>query len=204
MKKKLVSPLLSLPVLPLVEEIDYDSLWKFLIESFGFQFLRRFLPDLYAEVDLSYPIEYLEQEFSTKFRPRKKGRKITDKLLKVRLLSGENRIVLTHVEVHATGESTFGKKMYLYNSLIYLRYDLDVTALAIFTTERFPINHNRYSRECFGTKLSLEFNSFIISNQDVRKLSKSDDHFDLAISLFVYHSDTKQFGKTFVLQEKTA
>jgi hypothetical protein len=189
MKKKAVSslPLLPLsPMPPLAEEIDYDSLWKFLIEAFGFQFLRRFLPDLYAEVDLSHPIEYMDQEFSSKLRPRKKGRKITDKLLKVRLLSGEERFVLAHIEVHATGESTFGKKMYLYNSMIFLRYELDVTALAIFTTERYPSNHNRYVRECFGTKVSLEFNSFIISKQDVRKLSKSYDLFDLAILACLY------------------
>jgi hypothetical protein len=184
-QKKTPSP--KPPPLPnAVENIDYDSLWKYLIEAFGFQFLNRFLPEMYPHIDLSYPIEYLDQEFPSKLRPRKKGRKLTDKLMKVRMLSGESRFVLTHVEVHATGESTFAKKMYLYNSLIYLEHEIDITAIAIFTTERYPIQHNLYTRDCYGTEVRLKFNSFIISKQDERKLLKSDDLFDLAILACLY------------------
>ncbi len=190
MKKKILSILPKSPLFltppPTTQEVDYDSLWKFLIEAFGFQFIRRFLPDMYPDVDLSHPIEYLDQEFPSKIRPKKKGRKITDKLMKVRLLSGEDRFILAHVEVHATGESTFAKKMYLYNSLIYLQYDTDITSLAIFTTERYPTNHNLYTRDCYGTEVRLKFNSFIISTQDERTLSKSDDLFDLAILACLY------------------
>ena len=169
-----------------VKDIDYDSLWKVMITSFSYQFIRRFLPDMYPYIDLNYPIEYLEQEFPSSLRPKKKGRKITDKLLKVRLKSGEEHYVLTHIEVQATGESTYSKKMYLYNSVIYLQRDMDITALVIYTTEHYPTNHNHYKRECFGTEVSFKFNSFLISKQDERKLLKSNDLFDLAILACLY------------------
>ena len=186
-----------------VDAADYDSHFKELMTHFSFQFIKRFLPDMYPYIDLDVPIELLEQEFPSSLRPKKKGRKITDKLMKVRMRSGEDHIILTHVEVHSTGESTFAKKMYLYNSVIYLQRNTDITALAIFTTEHYPTEHNSYVRDCFGTKVVYTFNSFIISKQDEKKLLKSDDLFDLAILACLYIIRTRRHGKTFDLQEET-
>ena len=175
-----------------VDAADYDSHFKELMTHFSFQFIKRFLPDMYPYIDLDVPIELLEQEFPSSLRPKKKGRKITDKLMKVRMRSGEDHIILTHVEVHSTGESTFSKKMYLYNSVIYLQRNTDITALAIFTTEHYPTEHNSYVRDCFGTKVVYTFNSFIISKQDEKKLLKSDDLFDLAILACLYIIRTRE------------
>ena len=43
-------------------KIDFDGNWKEIITEFFEQFVAFFMPDLYAEVNFSRPVEFLEQE----------------------------------------------------------------------------------------------------------------------------------------------
>jgi hypothetical protein len=92
--------------------IDFDSNWKFLIIKYFYQFIDFFLPDLYADLDTSRPPVFLDNELQTIWRSMKTGMKMTDKLVRVWLKNGEERLVLVHIEIQARFETLFSKRMF--------------------------------------------------------------------------------------------
>ena len=65
--------------------VHYDELWKNIIEKLFPHFLAYFMPELYADVDLAQGYEFLDKELQKIKLKGKKGKKLTDKLVKVRL-----------------------------------------------------------------------------------------------------------------------
>jgi hypothetical protein len=74
---------------------DQDNAWKNYIEKDIFECIAATHPMLYALIDKSVPPEFLEQEMSNIMRGKYKiqgKEKKTDKLVKLRLLTGEDCI----------------------------------------------------------------------------------------------------------------
>ena len=69
--------------------IHYDELWKNIIEKLFPHFLAFFMPKLYVDVDLSKGYEFLDTELQEIKLKGRKGKNITDKLVKVRKRSQE-------------------------------------------------------------------------------------------------------------------
>ncbi len=86
-----------------IEEVfDQDYAWKKFISNNFFDCLARINPKLHAAVDKSVPPEFLEQEFHNDLRGKYKvtdKEKRGDKLVKLRLLSGEDHFVFLHSEI---------------------------------------------------------------------------------------------------------
>ena len=78
--------------------VHYDELWKNIIEKLFPHFLAYFMPELYADVDLAQGYEFLDKELQKIKLKGKKGKKLTDKLVKVRLKDGTEEWLLIHVE----------------------------------------------------------------------------------------------------------
>ena len=73
--------------------LDEDDVFKTFFTQHAFDVIALIKPDLYAAIDVSVPIEYCEQELINFLRGRlrqRDKRKVVDKLLKVRLLTGKD------------------------------------------------------------------------------------------------------------------
>lgn len=185
-------------------QIDYDSNWKEIISEFFEDFVAFFMPDLHKSVDFSRDVEFLEQELLDIFKTKYKGKRINDKLVKVYLKDGTEKWILIHIEVQGTFETEFAKRMFLYYALIYTKYEIeDITAIAIFTNNKVPKNHNHYTHTLFGTTISYLYNSYKIRDQKEEELLKSKNPFAFAVLANLYVLQTAQkYDERLIQKEK--
>ncbi|MEN9613452.1 MAG: hypothetical protein RLZZ628_4266, partial [Bacteroidota bacterium] len=183
--------------------IDYDGIWKKIISEFFPDFINFFLPNLYTRVDWNIPPEFLEQELELLHKELEINRKITDKLVKVKLVTGEERWILIHLEVQTGYEIDFAARMYLYNALIYAKFKQPIVALAIFTAKDIPEKFDKYEQYYFGTHTVYKYNTYCIVNQKEADLLKIDNIFSLFVLANLYILQTKNaYPKRLELKEK--
>jgi hypothetical protein len=177
--------------------IDFDSNWKFLIVKYHFPFIEFFMPELYADIDTSRAPVFLDSELQTIWRSMKTGLKMTDKLVKVWLKNGEERWILVHIEIQARFETLFSKRMYTMSYRILDKYQVEMTALAVFVDTPIPSQFDTYETKFYGTETRYKYNAYKVIEQTEAKLLESDNLFALVVLANLYTIRTKKEGEEF-------
>ncbi len=176
--------------------IDYDALWKEFITEFLEESVAALNPELHADVDWTVAPQYMEQELFNILKGKhktKNKRKYTDKLVKLKLKSGEDHCILFHCEAQQKPEEHFSHRMFIYRSLVNLRYEIeDITALAIFTGNPPSKDSFEYRRETYGTVISYRFNGYVIAEQNPEVLSASNNPLHIAALAAYYAHHAKK------------
>ena len=138
------------------EMTDFDSPWKTALERYFPQFMALFFPEAHAGIDWSQGYTFLDKELQKVVRDAELGRRLADKLVKVRGRDGHDDRVLVHIEVQGQPESDFAKRMYVYNYRLFDRYDRPVVSLAVLGD---PVGETlgRFGYRRWGCAVSLEF-----------------------------------------------
>ena len=185
---------------------DQDNAWKNYIEKDIFDCIAATHPILYAMIDKLVPPEFLEQEMSNVMRGKYKiqgKEKKTDKLVKLRLLTGEDCIIYVHFEFQDELRDNFPERIYTYRSLIALRYQTQkITTIVIFTGNSPSDKYKIFNDECFGSEIMYKYISYVIADQKIEDLEKSNNPFDLAVLAAKYTLDTEGDAKKRVLFKK--
>jgi hypothetical protein len=177
--------------------IDFDSNWKFLIVKYHFPFIEFFMPELYADIDTSRAPVFLDSELQTIWRSMKTGLKMTDKLVKVWLKNGEERWILVHIEIQARFETLFSKRMYTMSYRILDKYQVEMTALAVFVDTPIPSQFDTYETKFYGTETRYKYNAYKVIEQTEAELLESDNLFALVVLANLYTIKTKKEGEEF-------
>jgi hypothetical protein len=174
---------------------DQDDAWKNYISKDFFDCLSIIHPILFAAVDRLIAPEFLEQEMSNALRGKYKVKgkeKKTDKLVKLRLLTGEDYYIYVHLEIQDQLKDDFPERLYIYRSLISLRYiTQNITTIVIFTGKPPTEKHTIFHHECFNSFVLYKFNYFVIAEQIEKELEASDSAFALAVLAAKYTIDTE-------------
>ena len=170
------------------EQTSPDLLWKDLFTEFHqYAILFFFGAVLHDAIDWSVPPEFLEQEFSDVFTDNYPSKIVTDKIIRYRLKNGENKIIITHTEFQGQFEKDFPTRMFWYFIFIAAKYKTtDITALVIYTNDSKPKIYNTFEVENFGTKLTYEFNTYVVREQNEADLIASDNPFAIAVLAAFY------------------
>ncbi len=72
---------------------DYDTPWKGSLDEYFDEFLALFLPHVYAEIDWSRPVEFLDKELQQVALEAETGRRYADKLVKVWKKNGKISLI---------------------------------------------------------------------------------------------------------------
>ena len=162
-----------------------DLLWKSVLEEIFDDFLRFFFPNADELFDLSRKIVYLDKEFDLLVPTEKNGAKgvrYVDKLAKVFLKNGGERWIAVHVEVqHRKDGEDLSARMLKYWYLIKDKHHVSITALAILTDASSSFRPEAYVEEYLGTKLTYEFNTYKILDQNEDELRANPNPFALVI-----------------------
>lgn len=78
---------------------EFDSPWKEILEVYFQDFMQFFFPQIHDDIDWSRGYDFLDQELQQVVRDAELGKRLTDKLVKVWKLSGEETWVLAHIEI---------------------------------------------------------------------------------------------------------
>lgn len=120
-------------------------------------FLASFFPEIHAAIDWSQPIELLEAEFVPFLPQSLQGKSLVDKLVKVRLLSGEEAALYIHVDVQGNLDPDFRSRMLRYNVHARERYDQSVISLAILTDDHPGSRPAYFEDSRWGFRLCMDF-----------------------------------------------
>lgn len=177
------------------EVFDQDSAWKDFVTKNIWDCVAALSPELYAAIDKSVPPEFLEQEIINAMRGKYKLKgkeKKTDKLVKFRLLNGEDYYLYVHFEFQGQLKDDFPERLYIYRSLVSLRYQTqNIATFALFTGKSPLDKHKFFEKTCFGSYIYFLYNWYAIIDQSIKELEQSDNMFLLAVLAAKYTLDTE-------------
>jgi len=102
-----------------MEQADYDSPWKDVLDLLFDSFMALFFPFAHERIDWSRGFEFLDKELQKIAADAAVGRRVMDKLVKVWLKSGEEVWALIHIEIQGQRETGFERRLYVYNYRIH-------------------------------------------------------------------------------------
>jgi hypothetical protein len=114
-------------------------------------------PDVHALVDWSFGIETLDKELLPPSPDAVVGRRFADKVVRVRMLSGTDAVLLVHVEIQGRRNAEFAARMYRYWSRIRERYGKPVVSIAVLADDDPDWRPNAHEDVAFSTHLRFEY-----------------------------------------------
>ena len=114
-----------------VTRIDHDRLFKELIETFFFDFVDLFLPEIAHYLDRD-SISFLDKEL---FNDVTSGESHEVDLVVKGRFKGKETFFLIHIEAQSSSESGFARRMFRYFARLYDKFDIPVYPVAIFSYE---------------------------------------------------------------------
>ena len=139
------------------EQSDFDSPWKDILESYFAEFMAFFFPQAYVDIDWSKKYESLDTELQQIVQDSELGKRMVDKLVNVCLKNGEESWILIHIEIQSQRDTSFAKRMYVYNYRIFDRYDRFVISLAVLGDEHPSWKPSQFGYNMWGFKVGIEF-----------------------------------------------
>jgi hypothetical protein len=110
---------------------DADSPWKQILRSYLPDAMDFFFPGISELIDWRYPPVFLDKELEQLNPEDKIGKRYADHLVEVRFKGGESKILLLHIEIQASKDKNFEKRMLIYAIRIYGRFEQLPASLAI-------------------------------------------------------------------------
>ncbi|GGH76773.1 hypothetical protein JOD43_001198 [Pullulanibacillus pueri] len=169
---------MSAPVLVLREESslyqDRDRLWKEIITEMFEPFILFSMPSLYEKLDWNRKPEMLEQELH-RLSVQKKGKRETDKLVKVFLKNGKEQWILVHIEIQGSPDTDFSYRMFQYFYRILDKYKQKIVAIALLTDDRKSFKPQSFHYDFYGTQLTYSYNTFKLMEMDEQQLQRSQN-----------------------------
>ena len=136
---------------------DSDSAWKEILESSFKEFLAFFFPQVHDDIDWTVPPEFKDKELAKAHRRGGLGKRIVDKLVKVRLLSGAEAWILIHVEIQGYVDPKLEERVFISNHRIFDSTRLEVVSLVVLTDPSPSYRPSRFERRRWGQTQLLEF-----------------------------------------------
>ena len=173
---------------------QYDSPWKEAIERYFPEFMAFYFPDAHAEIDWSKEHVFLDQELRAVVQDAEFGTRFVDRLVRVTVLSGDERWIYVHVEVQGTKQAEFAERMFVYNYRIFDRYKRPVASLAVLADEHKHWKPTSYGFAVLGCRHTLEFPVAKLTDYEdkVDELLASDNAFGLITAAHILTQKTRK------------
>ncbi|HEY2566630.1 MAG TPA: hypothetical protein VGH95_02820 [Candidatus Aquirickettsiella sp.] len=121
-----------------------DTGWKSVLDSYFPRLLEFFYPHLYEKIDWTKDYQFLDKELQAITREAAVGKRCVDKLVRVNSYSGQQAVVLLHLEIQGQRQAHFAQRLFDYYCLLHLRYKQPIIVLAILTDDSPSWRPTRY------------------------------------------------------------
>ncbi|KAA6438743.1 hypothetical protein FEM33_15925 [Dyadobacter flavalbus] len=161
-----------------------DILLKSAFEEAFPDLLRFFFKDADTAFNMSRGFEFLDKELHELFPELEKqgGSRFVDMLVKVFTNDGGEKYMLIHIEIQAQNDPNFSKRMFQYFYRIYDRYNVPITALAVFTgTMPVDTSSTAFQYSYMDTSLDYKFRIYHILEHSEQQLLAMDNPFSLIV-----------------------
>ena len=179
----------------LLEKLSHeiDSPWKDMIGFFFNDFMEFFAPEIARDIDWSKAPIFLDKELSQIMKGAKTGKRFVDKLVQVFKNSGEERLVLFHVEVQGQKQSILPDRMHTYSNRLEDMYNMLVASFALLADDDPKWRPTTYSREIWGTQKYFKFPMIKLMDylDRFQELEVSDNPFAIVVMAHLKMLETK-------------
>jgi len=176
---------------------QYDGPWKEAIEHYFPEFMVFYFPDASAEIDWSKEHVFLDQELRAVVQDAELGTRFVDRLVRVNVLGGDERLIYIHLEVQGTKQAEFAQRLFTYNYRIYDRYKRPVASLAVLADEHKEWKPTSFGFSVLGFKLGIEFPIAKLTDYEDKldELLASDNAFGLITAAHILTQQTRKHEK---------
>ena len=160
----------------------HDLLLKAAFEECFPWLLQFFFIEQLDVFDLERGIIFMDKELQELFpdTQQRGGNRVVDLLAKVYLTNGEEKWMLVHVEIQGKHDRDFARRMLQYHYRILDRYQVPITAIAIFTGSSKSLADS-YHYSFLGTELIYRYNTLHVNDVDEGILLSMNNPFALVI-----------------------
>ncbi len=171
----------------------FDSPWKEILESYFPQFMAFFFPEAHGQIDWSLSFEFLDGELQQISRESETGKKITDKLVKVYLRNGEEKWIVTHIEVQNQKEQDFGERVFIYFARLRDKFQREVASFAVLGDTDANWRPQSFTTETLDCYLQFSFPiaKLVDYKQRQVELEASDNPFAVVVQTHLAAQATK-------------
>ena len=138
---------------------EQDQPWKQIFRLYFREGIELLFPQIACEVDWSRPIDFLDKEFSKIAPDARTGKRSADQLVKVYRKRGKPIFLLIHVEIQASRESHFARRIFTYALRIFDYFGQPATSLVILCDADEKWRPESYGFSLPGTSLNFEFST---------------------------------------------
>ena len=136
---------------------DFDSPWKETIEQFFPALTALVFPAAHLAIDWRRPPVFLDTELQQIIRGSQTGRRYVDKLVRVWLKDGEQRLLLIHIEVQRGRQKKFDERMTVYFCRLFDKFREPVIGLALLVDGDPGWRPGHYSYDYWGCGVEYRY-----------------------------------------------
>lgn len=179
------------------ERAIYASAWNDVIEACFIDIIK-YMPDVYKEIDVELPYEFLNQDFEQIRRDIEMIGEYTSKLVRVWLNQEKEDWILLHLHVQAEYFEDLPGKMFIHSGRIFQHFKQHSLTIVILCDEDKNWRPDEFSHghEAFGTVLRFRFGNLKLLdfnyNERWQELEKSDNLFANVIMAHLKALETLQ------------
>ncbi len=167
----------------------FDLWWKWFLRQFLAEFLELTAPDVHALIDWSRGVEFIDKEL---LPPSPRSRRLyVDCLFKVYLKTGEERLLLIHIEIQLQRERDYPKRMFRYMARLFLEYDLPIISFAVLVDEHPNWRPDTYEYTFGGCELRYKYRVIKLLDLDREQLEQSHNPAALMLLAFFKARETR-------------
>jgi hypothetical protein len=156
----------------------FDLSWKLFAQVFLRPLLALCFPQVEAQIDWSVPPKFRDKELQRILPRPRRGSRVVDLLIEVKLRNGQFRWILLHLEIEHRKSPQLPLRLFDYNYLIRKRYNFPVVTLAILADEDPNWRPSFYEDDrVFGCGVKFDFLTcklLDLINQGREQLERSD------------------------------
>ncbi len=164
-----------------------DSAWKDIIRDYLPDFLAYYLPTVAAALDLSARPVFRDKELNRISRGNQLPGRVADLLVELppsgavmsHAAHPPPNLILCHVEIQGSPESTFAERLFQYSYRIYDRFGHFPVTLVVLADSNTRFRPTEFTRDLLGATLRLEFHTakLIDYSEQVRLREKNENIF---------------------------
>jgi hypothetical protein len=135
-----------------------DEAWKDALDVYFPEFMSFFYADIADKIDWQAGYEMMDKELQALTTESMVGKRLVDKLIKVRFKAGQECFVLLHTEIQGDYEANFPQRLFEYFYRLYDRYRLPILTLVVLADDSPTWRPQHYQLEVGGYRtLTFQF-----------------------------------------------
>lgn len=162
---------------------ETDLPWKYILSLYFKSFMELCWSTRALEINWKKKPKFLDKELVKITKDAATGNKVVDQLIEVELINGNRCCILIHLEIQATSNPDFNKRMFVYRYRLRDVYQQPIASMAILLDDDPSWRPDNYSESLWDSSITMRFPiiKLIDYNNKIAELEQSTNPFAIII-----------------------